>query len=340
MGAKSRKVLKVVTGWEAFELILKSIFIGAWQIMIITFKRLWKGHRRKSSSDQTTVQLTADSSVGTHYYIKIMGVKYHYVETGPKNGELVIVLGDAPEPSASWGPGWGRVVTQLVHSGRRVISLDLRGVGGSEGGSRRDLAPPRALEELHALMNALGVTESDPAILIGQGKQPPGRVPGLPPSRSEATRNTKGVTSALSVVLKGIGYLTKGGVGLRKEEWVIRIICIRINFPKLKKKVLRARSRRSGEQIRGHRSPAPEPVLAVPAYHLQPEYFTFHSGNPTLVSSASTADFDSCSILNFNSDLVKGFELVPDLNFNACSTVVFNFGPLSINFCPALYSLH
>lgn len=54
-------------------------------------------------------------------------------------------------------------------SGRRVISLDLRGTGASEGGSRADLAPPQAVEELLALLQAFGVTENNPAVIIGHG---------------------------------------------------------------------------------------------------------------------------------------------------------------------------
>ncbi|KAI5631493.1 epoxide hydrolase 4-like isoform X2 [Phthorimaea operculella] len=95
-------------------------------------KRLWKGHRRKSAKNPP-VELTIDNAVGTHCYIKIMGVKYHYVKTGPKTGQTVVIL------------------------------------GGSEGGGRRDLSPPRAIEELSTLMEVIGVTENNPAVVIGFG---------------------------------------------------------------------------------------------------------------------------------------------------------------------------
>ncbi|CAG4974638.1 unnamed protein product [Parnassius apollo] len=132
-------------------------------------RRLWKGHRRKSSKNFPPVELTVDSSIGIHCYIKVMGVKYHYVETGPKNGQIVVILGDAPDAGNLWVPSWSSVVRRLAESGHHVITLDLRGTGGSEGGYRRDLAPPKAVEELSALLQALGVSVNNPAVVIGFG---------------------------------------------------------------------------------------------------------------------------------------------------------------------------
>ncbi|KAM3960061.1 LOW QUALITY PROTEIN: epoxide hydrolase 4 [Aphomia sociella] len=168
MGAKSNNVLEVISGWEAVELVFKCIFIGLWQVIKIFVKGLWKGHRRKSIRDHSPVELTVDSSIGTHCYIKIMGVKYHYVESGPKLGQVVLILGDAPDNGNLWAPTWSGVVRRLTETGYHVVSLDLRGTGGSESGKRRHL-PPRAVEELSTLMKALGVSQSRPAIVIGFG---------------------------------------------------------------------------------------------------------------------------------------------------------------------------
>ncbi|KAJ0183095.1 hypothetical protein K1T71_001071 [Dendrolimus kikuchii] len=162
-------VLEKVSGWEAFDLVLKCIFIGIWQIIKISLNKMWKGHRRKSSKDSSPVELTVDSSIGTHCYIKLMGTKYHYVETGPKSGQKVIILNDAPDVGNLWSPNWANVVRTLAEMDHHVITLDLRGTGGSEGGGRKDLSPPRVVAELFTLMEALGVTESKPAIVIGFG---------------------------------------------------------------------------------------------------------------------------------------------------------------------------
>ncbi|XP_050348440.1 uncharacterized protein LOC126772217 isoform X1 [Nymphalis io] len=169
MGVKRKKVLDVVSGWESVDLILKCIFVGLWQMIQIAVRRLWKGHRRKISKNYPPVELTVDSSIGIHCYIKIMGVKYHYVETGPKNGQIVLILGDAPDTGDLWVPSWSSVVRRLAELGHHVITLDLRGTGASEPGDRIDLSPPRAVEELKSLLIALGVTESNPAVVIGFG---------------------------------------------------------------------------------------------------------------------------------------------------------------------------
>lgn len=97
------------------------------------------------------------------------GVKYHYVETGPKTGQTILILGDAPDNGNLWSPAWTSVVRKLAEAGYHIITLDLRGTGGSEGGGRRDLAPPRVIEELSSLMEALGVSENNPAVVIGFG---------------------------------------------------------------------------------------------------------------------------------------------------------------------------
>ncbi|XP_059053025.1 epoxide hydrolase 4-like [Achroia grisella] len=169
MGVKNNNVLEVVSGWEAVELIFKCVFIGLWQCIKISVKMLWKGHRRKLLRNHSTIELTVDSSIGTHCYIKVMGVKYHYVESGPKHGRIVLILGDAPDNGNLWGPTWPTVVRRLSETGYHVISLDLRGTGGSEGGARWDLSPPQAVEELSALMRALGVSQNKPAVVIGFG---------------------------------------------------------------------------------------------------------------------------------------------------------------------------
>nr|AGC92732.1 epoxide hydrolase 4-like protein [Heliconius erato] len=169
MGVNSGYILQAISGWDAVELIFKCVFIGLWQVIQLTARRLWKGHRRKLSEDFPPVELTVDSSIGRHCYIKIMGVKYHYVETGPKDGKKVLILGDAPETTDLWAPSWSSVVKKFAELGHHVITLDLRGTGASETGDRRDLSPPKAVKELQALLIALGASENKPAIVIGFG---------------------------------------------------------------------------------------------------------------------------------------------------------------------------
>lgn len=72
MGSRNKKVLELVSGWEAVELVLKCFVFGVWQLLKISMKRLWKGHRRKSVKNGPPVELTVVSSIGTHCYIKVM----------------------------------------------------------------------------------------------------------------------------------------------------------------------------------------------------------------------------------------------------------------------------
>ncbi|XP_047990072.1 epoxide hydrolase 4-like [Leguminivora glycinivorella] len=167
MGAR-KEVLEVVSGWQAVELVLKCLLLGAWQLVQMAVKRLWKGQRRKALKN-SHVEVTVDSSIGRHCYIKIMGVKYHYIETGPQSGHKVLVLPDAPETADLWSPGWCAAVQQLADTGHHVVTLELRGTGASEGGGRAALAPPRAVDELAALLSALGVSPHNPATVIGFG---------------------------------------------------------------------------------------------------------------------------------------------------------------------------
>lgn len=77
MGA-SKNVLEVISGWPAVELVLKCVFFGIWQIIQIAVKRLWKGHRKRQK-DNSPVELTVDSSIGTHCYIKILVSKQLFI---------------------------------------------------------------------------------------------------------------------------------------------------------------------------------------------------------------------------------------------------------------------
>ena len=51
MGVNSGYILQAISGWDAVELIFKCVFIGLWQVIQLTARRLWKGHRRKLSED-------------------------------------------------------------------------------------------------------------------------------------------------------------------------------------------------------------------------------------------------------------------------------------------------
>jgi len=90
------------------------------------------------------------------------GVEIAYLDEGPRDGDpIVLVHGFASNLRVNWvGPGW---VTTLTAAGFRVIALDNRGHGGSEG--PHDLAlygtGTHMAEDVRRLMDHLGIARAD-----------------------------------------------------------------------------------------------------------------------------------------------------------------------------------
>lgn len=72
MSGKTRRILQGISGWESVQLLIKCCFLGLFELIRIAFTKLWKGPRRKLSKKYPRVQVTVDSSIGTHCYIKIL----------------------------------------------------------------------------------------------------------------------------------------------------------------------------------------------------------------------------------------------------------------------------
>lgn len=90
------------------------------------------------------------------------GVRLAYLDEGPRDGDpIVLVHGFASNLRVNWvGPGW---VSTLTAAGHRVIALDNRGHGGSEGphdpavyGTGTHMA-----EDVRRLMDHLGIERAD-----------------------------------------------------------------------------------------------------------------------------------------------------------------------------------
>lgn len=61
-------------------------------------------------------------------YVSIDGLRMHYIDEGPRNGELVLMLHGQP----SWSYLYRKMVPVLVEAGYRVIALDHIGMGRSD----------------------------------------------------------------------------------------------------------------------------------------------------------------------------------------------------------------
>lgn len=95
-----------------------------------------------------------DTSFGQHSYIKLKGVKLHYVECGDRNKPIVLLLHGFPDCWISWRH-------QIVELSKyyRVIALDLKGFGDSDKPeSRRCYRVGILVNELRDLIDSLGVT--------------------------------------------------------------------------------------------------------------------------------------------------------------------------------------
>ncbi|KAG8297112.1 hypothetical protein J6590_041420 [Homalodisca vitripennis] len=83
-----------------------------------------------------------------------MNVKLHYVESGPKDKPVVLLLHGFPDCWISW-----RHQVAALSNYFRVISLDLKGFGDSDKpSSRRSYKVDVVLSELRDLIHSLGVT--------------------------------------------------------------------------------------------------------------------------------------------------------------------------------------
>lgn len=94
-----------------------------------------------------------DNSFGTHSYVKIKGVKFHYVEAGDKNKPLVLLLHGFPDCWLSW-----REQIPCLAEHYRVVALDLKGFGDSDKPlNKRSYKLETLVDELKQFILTLGV---------------------------------------------------------------------------------------------------------------------------------------------------------------------------------------
>lgn len=113
---------------ETIKLHFLSFTYGIYLIIKRFFKWIWdpKKFFMLRQRDQPPPCLV-DNSLGTHSYVKIKGVKFHYVEAGNKSKPLVLLLHGFPDCWLSWRE-------QIPHLAEhyRVVAIDLKGFGDSD----------------------------------------------------------------------------------------------------------------------------------------------------------------------------------------------------------------
>lgn len=100
---------------------------------------------------------------GTHSYVKVKGVKFHYVECGDPKGMIVILLHGFPSCWISWHH---QIPTLSKYF--RVIAVDLKGFGDSDKPSaRKSYRVENLVNELAVFLSMLGVDDQNKCHVIG-----------------------------------------------------------------------------------------------------------------------------------------------------------------------------
>ncbi|CAH1737094.1 unnamed protein product [Aphis gossypii] len=176
---------------ESLKMFSLSVVWGSW-IMVknavaLAVRPLWSndtghGNHKRSAANDDAVATAAgkaigrralirdrpppclfDAVYGAHLYVKVKGVKLHYVECGDPKGEIVLLLHGFPSCWISWHH---QIPTLSEHF--RVIAVDLKGFGDSDKPSaRKSYRVEILIEELVMFLSMLGVDGHNKCHVIG-----------------------------------------------------------------------------------------------------------------------------------------------------------------------------
>ncbi|CAG9826289.1 unnamed protein product [Diabrotica balteata] len=143
---------------DSIRIHVLSIIFGVWVICKRLLKWIWDPKRLNSHQlRDSPPSCLLDSSLGQHKYVKLKGIKLHYVEAGPRDQPLVLLLHGFPDCWLSW-----RYQLPALIQHFRVVALDLKGFGDSDKPAWRSSYRIKIiLEEIKDFIHALGVSECD-----------------------------------------------------------------------------------------------------------------------------------------------------------------------------------
>jgi len=96
------------------------------------------------------------------HYVHVDGLRMHYVDEGPRDGPVVLLLHGEP----SWSYLYRKMIPTLVAAGLRAIAPDLIGFGRSDKpASRTDYTFQGHVEWMHGFISALNLQR---ITLVGQ----------------------------------------------------------------------------------------------------------------------------------------------------------------------------
>ena len=90
------------------------------------------------------------------HYVEVDGLRMHYLDEGPPDGEVVLLLHGEP----SWSYLYRRMIPVLTRAGLRAVAIDLVGFGRSDKPTRReDYTYQAHVDWTWAAIEAMGLTD-------------------------------------------------------------------------------------------------------------------------------------------------------------------------------------
>ena len=90
------------------------------------------------------------------HYVDVDGLRMHYLDEGPPDGEVVLLLHGEP----SWSYLYRRMIPVLTRAGLRAVAIDLIGFGRSDKPTRReDYTYQAHVDWTWAAIEAIGLTD-------------------------------------------------------------------------------------------------------------------------------------------------------------------------------------
>lgn len=161
-GNQSYQVLELVPKSSILIFYIKSIFIGLWVLVkwliYIVWNSIHQAKNKRSSSmyydgyHDKPPTILVDNKIGRHSYVKLKGVKLHYVEAGVSGNPLILLLHGFPD---CW-LGWRKQIPELSRY-FHVIAVDMKGFNDSDKPIFRQMYTPKKIcEELRQFVFSLG----------------------------------------------------------------------------------------------------------------------------------------------------------------------------------------
>ncbi|XP_014213906.1 epoxide hydrolase 4-like isoform X2 [Copidosoma floridanum] len=128
--SKFKDIMEIVHAsvWERVKLCFLAVVFGWYLVLRRLLKWAWNPNqffvlRPRDKPPPCLV----DNTFGKHSYIKLKGIKFHYVEAGNKEKPLILLLHGFPDCWLSW-----REQIPILSEYYRVVALDLKGFGDSD----------------------------------------------------------------------------------------------------------------------------------------------------------------------------------------------------------------